>query len=415
MDDPHVGPHIAGDAAPTHGARGPSQVGGRRSVVEFERLVELSPDGILVHDGEHIVAVNAAFTRLTGAARRDQLVGHPIDGLLRPPHLKAVQGQLSGRIRNTELSPAVRDTLHRLDGRTVEVEVRAVVFLDGDRPSAHLVVRDITDRLAAEERTRDLATQLQRAQKTEAVGLLAGGVAHEVNNMLQVIMGFGGLLLDEPSASAACRDDAQQILTAAAHAASVTRQLLEYSRRASHHPLIVDLAAPTRRLEPVLQRLVGTERRFSIDYQPSVSCLMDEGQLEQVLVNLVLNARHATPIGGHISVVMGHAHIGAGLDAADGQPIPPGHYATLVVRDTGIGMDASTLSHIFEPFFTTKPRGEGTGLGLAAVYGILTQNGAAITVESTLSGGSTFSVYFPVTIAAPGGHHTAPSSGATDH
>jgi two-component system cell cycle sensor histidine kinase/response regulator CckA len=377
----------------------------RERLARFERLVELSPDGILVHDGEHITSVNAAFARLAGATKSDQLVGLPVDMLLRPPHLKAVQDQLTGALRDTEVSPAVRDTVHRLDGGSVEVEVRAVVFLDHDQPSAHLVVRDITARLAAEETARELTSQLQQTQKLEAVGAMAGGVAHEVNNMLQVILGFGGLLLEEPSMSPECRTDVREILTAAEHAASVTRQLLEFSRHAAHQPTFIDLGATIRRIEPVLRRLVGEGRRFSYDEMPGVTCLMDSGQLEQVVVNLVLNARHATPVGGSISLTVGATHVRERRATADGPPVPLGYYATLAVRDTGVGMDPFTRARIFEPFFTTKPSGEGTGLGLAAVQGILAQNHALITVETAIAGGSTFTVYFP---AAVGANFTSP-------
>lgn len=384
----------------THGKSPMPSTARDENLAHFERLVELSPDGILVHDGERITAVNAAFTRLAGATRRDQLVGHAVDLVLQPPHLKAVQGQLTGALRDTELSPAVRDTVHRLDGGTVEVEVRAVVFLDHDLPSAHLVVRDITARLAAEETARELTMQLQQTQRLEAVGALAGGVAHEVNNMLQVILGFGGLLLEEPSVSPECRADVNEILTAAGHAALVTRQLLEFSRHASHQPQMIDLGASARRLEPVLRRLVGEGRRFTYADAPTVTCHMDPGQLEQVVVNLVLNARDATPVGGSITLSVGMCHIRERRLTADGSPIRYGHYATLTVRDTGSGMDATTRSRIFEPFFTTKPSGEGTGLGLAAVDGILAQNGALITVDSTPMHGSTFTLFFPAAFAA---------------
>ncbi len=386
---------MAFERAPTRDARERDE-----RLARFERLVELSPDGILVHDGERITAVNAAFTRLAGATRSDQLVGQPVDLLLQPPHLKAVQRQLMGTIRDTELSPAVRDTMHRLDGGTVEVEVRAVVFLDQGQLSAHLVVRDITERLAAEVVARDLTSQMQQAQKLEAVGALAGGVAHEVNNMLQVIIGFGGLLLEEPSASPACRSDVREILTAAEQAASVTRQLLEFSRHAAHQPQFIDLGATIRRIEPVLRRLVGEGRHFSCDDTSTATCRMDSGQLEQVVVNLVLNARQATPLGGSISLAIGTTHVRERRLTADGSAIPPGHYARLAVTDTGTGMDPFTLSRIFEPFFTTKPSGEGTGLGLAAVQGIMAQNDGLITVDSAISKGSTFTLYFPATFAA---------------
>lgn len=367
----------------------------------YEQLVELAPDGILVHDGLVILSANAAVVRLAGASRREQIVGQPVDLLLHPPHLKAVARQLESDRRPVESAPAVRDTLHRLDGGRVEVEVRAQMFVEDGKPSAHLVIRDITERLAVEATTREHAAQVQATQRLEAVGALAGGVAHEVNNMLQVIVGFGMLLLDDHEGSPESVASVREILSAAKHAAAITRQLVEFSRHAVHRPQAVDLSAMVRQLLPVMQRLSGEHRKLEVEAFAPHFVWVDPGQLEQLVVNLIINARDATADNDTIAIVAAEAELVDVIRDIDGGPITPGRYGALSVRDTGSGMDAETRARIFEPFFTTKLIGEGTGLGLAAVAGIMAQNGGQITVQSARSTGSTFTLYFPLVSASP--------------
>ncbi|WP_411280968.1 response regulator [Gemmatimonas sp.] len=367
----------------------------------YEQLVELAPDGILVHDGEVILSANAAAVRLAGASREEQLVGQPVDMLLHPPHLKAVARQITNHTSSVELAPPVRDTLHRLDGGHVEVEVRAQVFVEGGRPSAHLVIRDITERLASEAVTREHAAQLQETQRLEAVSALAGGVAHEVNNMLQVIVGFGALLLDEREVTSESLANVREIIAAANHAAAITRQLLEFSRHAVHRPQSVDLSAMVRQLRPVIRQMTGEQRRLDVSAQESHFVWVDPGQLEQLVVNLIINARHATTHDDTIAIVAAEVEILRGALDNDGRSISPGRYGILSVRDTGSGMDTATRARIFEPFFTTKLIGGGTGLGLAAVAGIMAQNGGHITVKTALGEGSTFSLYFPLVAPSP--------------
>jgi len=363
--------------------------------VRYEQLVEFAPDGILIHDGERILAANAAVLRLAGASRRDELIGRPVELILHPPYLKGVERQLTGAVRVEEQAPAVRDTFHRLDGREVEVEVRAQVFIERGKPSAHLVIRDITERLATEAVARDLAAHIQATQRLEAVGALAGGVAHEVNNMLQVIMGFGALLMDAPSTIDEAREDVSEILKAAVHAAAITRQLLEFSRHAVHRPQLLQLDVALRQLQPIIRRLAGENRRLEVLTNAARDIWMDPGQLEQLIINLVMNARHATSSAQLIWVSSSEAVVKEVIADVHGETIPVGVYATLVIRDTGTGMSREIQARIFEPFFTTKPVGEGTGLGLAAVAGIMAQNGGHITVRSESGKGTTFTLYFP--------------------
>ena len=368
----------------------------------YQHLVELAPDAILLHDGERIVLANASALRLAGATQRAELVGLPIDRFLDPPHFKAIQAHLMDSLTPAELAPPVRDIFRRLDGSEVPVEVRAVAFMDDGRPSAHLVIRDISERLAAEQAARRMEERLQLAQRMETVGALAGGVAHEVNNMLAVVLAAGDFLLQNRRLPAECAGDVREIIKAADRAAAVTRQLLAFGRRAAHHPQNVDLGVLLREVEPVMRRLLGEGRRLELAVDVAPRVRVDPGQIEQVLVNLVLNARDATPPGGTVSINIAESTLPDSVAAAEEAVVPTGRYASLVVRDTGTGMDEATRAHIFEPFFTTKPLGEGTGLGLAAAHGIVTQNNGYIMVASAPGQGAAFTVYLPALPAAAG-------------
>ncbi len=367
----------------------------------YQRLIELSPDGILVHDGQRVILANSSAVALAGATTPAQLVGLPIDTLLDPPFLKAVETELTHAAGPAMPAPPVRDTIHRLDGVELPVEVRAVPFLDHGQPSAELIIRDITGRLAVEEAARQQEERHQHAHRLETVGVLAGGVAHEVNNMLQVIQGFSDLLIDRDDLPPECVADVQQIMNATGRAASITRQLLDFGRRATHLPQAVELEAVLHRADPVVRRLLGKEQELVVAGGTNHRVWVDPGQLQQVVINLALNARDAMPDEGTLTLCTEEADLPAAITAADGMAIPAGHYATLIVRDTGAGMDAATAGRIFEPFFTTKPLGRGTGLGLSAAHGIITQNQGFITVASTPGRGTTFTVYLPILPATP--------------
>ncbi|HEX5385924.1 MAG TPA: response regulator [Gemmatimonadales bacterium] len=361
----------------------------------FRQLVELAPDALLIHHGERIVFANSAAVQLAGAPDRDALVGQPISRFLDPPYLKAVRAELVEGADPAELAAPVRDRFRRLDGTVVDVEVRALAFMDDAQLSVHLVIRDITDRLGAEAAVRRAEQHLQHAQRIESVGALAGGVAHEVNNMMTVILGFSEFLLQQPGLGADRLAEVREIAKAAQHATAVTQQLLAFSRRSFYQPRPVDLDAAVHSLEPVIRRLLGEARRLVITSRDQPWVVADPGQLEQVIVNLALNARDAMPAGGELAIDTAETELPSAAAAADGGEIPPGHYAALTVRDSGTGMDAATRARMFEPFFTTKPFGQGTGLGLAAVYGIITQNQGHIGLTSAPGQGSAFTLYLP--------------------
>ncbi|MEO5800013.1 MAG: ATP-binding protein, partial [Gemmatimonadales bacterium] len=360
----------------------------------FDRLVDLTPDGILVHSAGEVVMANRAAAELAGATRPEELLARHVDSLLDPPYLKAIQGQLHSASDVISVAQPIRDTLHRLDGVDLPVEVRAVAFMGHGQPSVLLVIRDISDRLAAQQTARLMEQRLQQAQRMETVGALAGGVAHEVNNMLQIVLGFGAVLIDDPRLPAACLPDLRQIVQAANRAATVTAQLLAYGRRAVHRPEAVDLLAAVRDAEPMLRRSLGHGQLLSVRGSSSLHAWVDPSQLAQVLVNLTLNATAAMSPGGVLSITTAPTDLAQPMDSVAGT-IPAGRYAVIQVRDTGDGMDSVTLSRIFEPFFTTKELGEGTGLGLAATLGIMTQNHGYITVASAMGQGTMFSLYLP--------------------
>jgi two-component system cell cycle sensor histidine kinase/response regulator CckA len=256
------------------------------------------------------------------------------------------------------------------------------------------------ERRRAEDALREREDQLRQAQKMEAIGQLAGGVAHDFNNLLTIINVHSDLLLQDLQNENPMRQDVEEISRAAARAASLTRQLLTFSRKQVVQPQVLDLARVVTGVEPMLRRLIGEDVDFETSSDDDVSpVLADEGELEQVLINLVVNARDAMPQGGRLSVAVQNVAVN---DAAcvKHPSLRPGDYVQLTVQDSGMGMTTETMMRAFEPFFTTKERGRGTGLGLATVYGIVKQSGGTITVDSSPGEGTTFSVYLPVAAEA---------------
>jgi signal transduction histidine kinase len=278
---------------------------------------------------------------------------------------------------------------------------------------------DVTERKRIEEERRGLEADLRQAQKMEAVGQLAAGVAHDFNNILTVILGNAELLLpmlrpglDEGAANAA-KSGLEQVRSAGQRAAALTRRLLAFGRKEMTKTEVLDPEPVIRDAEELLRRLLRENVLFEVNVAPDTRCIRaDVGHIEQLIVNLVLNAHDAMPDGGKLSVRCANADLDE-AHAAVQIGAQPGPHVMLAVSDTGIGMSEETTEHIFEPFFTTKPMGKGTGLGLATVYGILRQTGAHISVESELERGSTFRVYFPAVEDEPAkAEAAAPTEGS---
>lgn len=265
-------------------------------------------------------------------------------------------------------------------------------------PSVQRALRELNDRTErkrAEEALRQSEKQFRQSQKMEAVGRLAGGIAHDFNNLLTVIMGYSQVLSTELGPQHPLRGKIEETLKAGERAATLIRQLLTFSSKQSLDPKVLSLNTAVTNLESLLRRLIGEDLRLVSKLDPANGRLRaDQAHLEQVLVNLVVNARDAMPKGGTITVETAQVEL-TSSPVYHLTPLPPGLYVRLSVSDTGCGMDRQTQSHIFEPFFTTKGEGKGSGLGLSTVYGIVTQSGGAIDVTSRVGHGTRFDLYFP--------------------
>jgi len=339
-------------------------------------------------DGRHsIVFVNEAFERHTGWSRAE-VIGRPSTILDGPSTDPTVMARVHDQLRRGESSRA--ELVHcTKEGREYWVELVIVPVYDLSGRHTHWVSvhRDISERKGLEE-------QLFHAQKMEAVGRLAGGVAHDFNNVLTAISGFSELLLEELPPGEGPYEEVQQIRAAAARATALTRQLLAFSRKQILRPRAVNVGTLVREMERLLVRVTTEEVsiRLSIaEFSPPV--LADPVQLEQVLLNLAVNAGEAMPNGGSLTIEVSEIALGESY-AHRHHGVRPGHYVCLVVSDSGVGMDRVTRERIFEPFFTTKAG--GTGLGLSTVYGIVRQSGGHIWVYSESGVGTTFKIYLPV-------------------
>jgi two-component system cell cycle sensor histidine kinase/response regulator CckA len=287
-----------------------------------------------------------------------------------------------------------------------------VIERDGDGGPVRLVGThsDITERKQAEQALRELDEQLRQSQKMEAVGQLAGGIAHDFNNLLTTIIGYGDLLLARPDlADESVRRDMQEIKHAAERAAALTAQILAFSRRQALRPRVVCLNEVLTGLEPLLQRTLGETIELVSLQQPDLgSAEVDLHQFEQVVMNLALNARDAMKSGGRLTLETGNVELHKEYCLTHPET-RPGSFVMLAVSDTGTGMDKATRERVFEPFFTTKAPGEGTGLGLATVYGIVKQSNGSISVYTEPGKGTTFKIYLP-RVGAPVQEENGPAS-----
>ena len=367
------------------------------TIAHLADLVESLQDAVLkISPLGEIEAANAAVRDIYGYPRRD-FVGKNLSLLADASHLmtdlEALErvGQGQGRVHYENLH-------HRADGSPVNVAITMTPLKASGvlGEGVAMVVRDVTQR-------HSLEMQLRQSQKMEAIGKLAGGIAHDFNNLLTAITGYTELLLGEVEPDSIMKADLDEIAHAAERASWLTRQLLAFSRRQVMAPEELDLNVVVESMEKLLRRLIGEDIRLETTLGEGLDHVrVDPIQMEQVLMNLAVNARDAMPRGGVLTIT---------TEATDTIPGPPGtHLASeefrrgvlLTMRDTGVGMDEETRAHLFEPFFTTKDVGKGTGLGLSTVYGILKQSGGSIYVDSEPGQGATFRIYLPSAAAAEG-------------
>ncbi|HEX2163812.1 MAG TPA: ATP-binding protein, partial [Thermoanaerobaculia bacterium] len=358
---------------------------------QYRSMFDNSPLPMWMYDREslRIVAVNEAAVRHYGY-RREEFLALSIADLRPADELPA----LADDVRRAKGLAAPRLWRHRKkDGGEITVEVTAHDFeLDG-KPVRLVLAQDVTEREQAKLSLTKTESQLRHTQKMEAVARLAGGVAHDMNNILTAIQGYAALLEEDLEPEDPRRGDAQEIRRASERAEAITRQLLTLSRHSMAKPRPIDLGPLIDDFLPMLRRLVGDQVVVSTHLRTTAPVVADPGQIEQVLMNLAVNARDAMPDGGRLIVETQEIEV----DEEGGRMrgLSPGRYAVVMVTDTGTGIDAETRERIFEPFFTTKEEGKGTGLGLSIVHGIVAQAGGSVRLYSEPGHGSTFRVHLP--------------------
>jgi PAS domain S-box-containing protein len=359
-------------------------------------LVENSPVALLALDPAHRVQIaNPAFLRLFGYSA-EELLGRNPDELISPEDAE-LRNEAGDFTRQCLSGHSIRTTTtrRRKDGTLIDVELYGVPLLEGGRLiGVYALYQDLTEQ-------KQLSEQLRQAQKMEAVGRLAGGIAHDFNNLLTVILGTSEMLLERAAPPHPMGEELKEIHAAGERAARLTRQLLAFSRSQVLRPEVLDLNALLRNSEQMLRRVIGEDIEMKTKLDTDLwSVRADPGQIEQVIMNLAVNARDAMPKGGELTFETRNVRLEAAL-AHLHHGMAPGEYAEITVKDTGTGMDEKTRSRLFEPFFTTKPVGKGTGLGLSTTYGVIKQSGGYIWAESEVGRGTAFRIYLPRTEGEP--------------
>jgi PAS domain S-box-containing protein len=360
----------------------------RASEDRFRRIVETAAEGVWVLDGgDRTSYVNGRMAEILGSPPAEMIGRHFLDFLAPAGRSEATQRLARHRAGRREQYDA---RLLRSDGGEVAavVSTSPMLGLHGEYVGVLAMVTDVTERC-------QLELQLRQAQKMESIGRFAGGIAHDFNNVLAVIMGYSDAALRLLSDPAAARPKLEAIQKATERAAALTRQILAFSRKQLLDPRVLDLATLVDDLNAMLRRVIGEDIELMAVVYPELGRVRaDPSQIEQVILNLVVNARDAMPNGGTLVIELQNREV-ARPGAAECPGLPPGSYVVLEVRDTGVGMPEDVQQRIFEPFFTTKEAGKGTGLGLATVYGIVKQSGGYIYVDSAVGSGTTFTIYLP--------------------
>ena len=370
------------------------------SETRYRRLFESAKDGILILDADtgKVVDANPFLISLLGYSHAEFLGKNVWD--LSPSKDIAISREVFRELQEKEYVRYDDLPLEASDGRLVSVEFVSNVYLVGQTKVIQCNIRDITERKRTDEKHKKLERQLQVSQKMEAIGILAGGVAHDFNNLLSVILSYTEFAMQPLWEGDPRKDDLLEVKKAGERAAVLTRQLLAFGRRQLLQPVPLNLNHVAEGVEKMLRRILGEDIDFVQVLAPDLGVVRaDPGQMEQVLMNLVVNARDAMSAGGKLTIETSNVELDEEY-AAHHLSVKPGPYVRLAVTDTGCGMDEQTKTQLFEPFFTTKEKGKGSGLGLSTVYGIVKQSGGNIWVYSELGLGTTFKIYLPRELSA---------------
>ncbi|MDD2603187.1 MAG: PAS domain S-box protein [Desulfobacteraceae bacterium] len=367
-----------------------------RSEERFRSIVEGAPDPIFIQHEGRFAYLNPAAVQLLGAASSATLIDTPVMDRVHPDFHQAARQRIHQlNEKRQPVKRALQQRFIRLDGSPVWVETVGQPIVYDGKEAALVFVRDISERKDAEAKQERLQAQLLQAQKMEAVGRLAGGVAHDFNNMLSVILGYSEMALDRLTPQTAFYDEFSEIHKAAQRSATITRQLLAFARQQTIAPVALDLNDTVAGMLNMLRRLIGED--IDLVWKPGAALgpvKMDPGQIDQILANLVVNARDAIAGVGKVTIETGNVVFDAAY-CAEHAGFILGRFVMLAISDDGCGMDQHTMDNLFEPFFTTKAKEKGTGLGLATVYGIVKQNNGFINVYSEPGEGTTIRIYLP--------------------
>jgi PAS domain S-box-containing protein len=365
----------------------------RRSETRFGRLWESGIGGIAIADvSGQLYEANDAYLAMLGYCREDLVAGKVEWSKLTPPEWKDGDAIADADLAATGVARPREKELFRKDGERVPVLIGVAML---EHPKCIAFITDLTDRKRAEKALHASEEQLRQAQKMEAVGRLAGGVAHDFNNVLSVILSYAEMIVADLKPEDPIRADVEEIRSAGERAADLTWQLLMFSRQNVVEPKVLDLNDVLTDMDKMLQRILGEDVDMVASKTPSLGRVrVDASGIGQVVMNLVVNARDAMPTGGKLTLETANVTLDDAY-AREHVGVTAGPYVMLAVSDTGVGMDAATLARIFEPFFTTKPKDKGTGLGLSTVFGIAQQAGGSVWVYSEPGKGTTFKVYLP--------------------
>jgi len=366
----------------------------RTQLIEQEELFRLITENAV----DMIAVVDTNGQRLYNSPSYEKILGYSIEELystrssaqVHPEDREKVE-KAAADAQRTGVGTNLEYRMRHKDGSWRVLESRASAVLKNGRVERLVIVnRDVTERKRLEE-------QFRQSQKMEAVGRLSGGVAHDFNNLLGVIIGYGEVMQDGTALDSPMRPCIDEMLKAGHRAAGLTRQLLAFSRQQVMDPKILDLNLVVKDMEKMLKRLIGEDIHLVTRLDSELANIKaDPGQIEQVLMNLAVNARDAMPKGGELVIATSNYYVDAAFARHYPYPMLLGHYVLLTVTDTGVGMDPTTRNRVFEPFFTTKEKGKGTGLGLSMVYGVVKQSGGYIDVQSELGQGASFNILLPI-------------------